>query len=260
MKIKRTERTGRSGLAHEWIFGLNPVIEAIKAGRSIKNILISAGRHDSPRVLEIKKEAEKKNVSIIRTDISYFHSHFPKGHQGIAAEVLPKSYMDLEELLEIPSNRGETPFFILLDCIEDPRNFGAILRIADAAGVHGIVIQSRRAATLGSEVAKSSAGAVEYVHVSMVPNIKHAIWGMKERGITVVGAEIGVEKFIWDLDLRIPIALVIGSEGKGLRKTVKENCDLLVSIPMKGRIKSLNVSIAVGVVVFEIFHQRLHEK
>lgn len=260
MKIKRTERTGKSGLAYEWIFGLNPVLEAVKAGRSIRSILISSGRHDSPKVLEIKKEAEKKNISFVRTDISFFHSHFPKGHQGIAAEVLPKSYTDIDELLEIPSKRNEPPFFVLLDCIEDPRNFGAILRVADAAGVHGIVIQSRRAATLGSEVAKASAGAVEYIPVSMVPNIKHAIRSMKERGITVVGAEVSAKKFVWDLDFRMPIALVIGSEGKGLRKTVRENCDLLVTIPMKGRINSLNVSVAVGVVVFEIFRQRLHKK
>ncbi|MDI6891106.1 MAG: 23S rRNA (guanosine(2251)-2'-O)-methyltransferase RlmB [Thermodesulfovibrionales bacterium] len=257
MKIKRTERTGRSRSDSEWIYGLNPVLEAIRAGRNIKGIFLSLSRQDSPEVFEIKKEAERRNISLMRVDTSFFHAHFPKGHQGIAAKVLPKIYIVLEELLKIPSRRDEPPLFILLDCIEDPRNFGAILRVADAAGVHGIVIQSRRSVTLSSEVSKASAGAAEYVPVSMVANIKHAIQEMKEKGITVIGAEVGVERVAWDLDLKVPLALVIGSEGKGIRKTVKESCDFLVSLPMKGRINSLNVSVAVGILAFEILRQRL---
>lgn len=259
MKIKRTGQTGRSGLAEEWIFGLNPVLEAIRAGRVIKSIILSSGRHDSPKILEIKKEAEKKDIPIVRADAGFFHSNFPKGHQGVAAKVLPKKYIELDELFKIPSKVDEPPLYIILDCIEDLRNFGAILRVADAAGVHGIVIQSRRSVTLSSEVAKSSAGAVEYVPVSIVANIKYAIREMKKIGLTIVGAEAGIGKLVWDLDLRVPLALVVGSEGRGLRKTVKENCDLLVSLPMKGKINSLNVSVAVGIMVFEILRQRSHK-
>jgi 23S rRNA (guanosine2251-2'-O)-methyltransferase len=257
LKTKRIELTGKSKSGSEWIYGLNPVLEAIRSGRNIEGILLSFGKEDSPRILEIEQEAGKRNISLKRANIHFFHAHFPKGHQGVAAKVLPKTYINLEELLEIPSRRGDPPFFIILDCIEDTRNFGAILRVADAAGVHGIVIQSHRSVTLGAEVSKASAGAVEYIPVSMVANIKHAIQEMKERGITIVGAEAGVGKLAWDLDLTIPLTIVIGSEGKGIRKTVKDNCDFLVSLPMKGRINSLNVSVAVGILTFEILRQRV---
>ncbi|MEW6215236.1 MAG: 23S rRNA (guanosine(2251)-2'-O)-methyltransferase RlmB [Nitrospirota bacterium] len=259
MKIKKTGQTGRSGSAEEWIYGLNPVLEVIRAGRDIKGIFLSSSKQDSPKVWEIKREAKKRNISITIADTSFFDTTFPKGHQGVAAKVSPKCYIDLDELLKIPSKRDETPLFIILDCIEDPRNFGAILRVADAAGVHGIVIQSHRSVTVSSEVSKTSAGAVEYVPVSMVANIKHAIYEMKEMGITVVGAEAGAEKIAWDLDLKVPLALVIGSEGEGLRKTVRENCDILVSLPMQGKINSLNVSVATGILAFEILRQRLRK-
>jgi 23S rRNA (guanosine2251-2'-O)-methyltransferase len=256
LKTKRIELTGKSKLGSKWIYGLNPVLEAIRAGRNIESVFLSSSKKDSPKILEIEKEAGRRNISIQRVDISFFHAHFPKGHQSVAAKGLPKTYINLEELLKISSMREDPPLFIILDCIEDPRNFGAILRVADAAGVHGIVIQSHRSVTLSAEVSKASAGAVEYIPVSLVANIKHAIQKMKERGITVVGAEAWVEKLVWDLDLSIPLALVIGSEGKGLRKTVKERCDMLVSLPMKGRINSLNVSVAAGILTFEILRQR----
>ena len=233
------------------------MLEALKAGRNIQALFISSGRHDSPKVIEIKKEAAQRNISIVKADAQFFYSSFPKGHQGVAAKVLPKTYSDLEELLRIPITKGETPLFIILDCIEDPRNFGAIVRVADAAGVHGVIIQSYRSAPVGPEVSKSSAGAVEYVPVTMVPNIKHAIKKIKESGITVVGADAGAENVIWDLDLKIPLALIIGAEGKGLRKTVKEHCDILVRIPMLGKINSLNVSVAAGVVLFDILRQKM---
>jgi 23S rRNA (guanosine2251-2'-O)-methyltransferase len=251
------EHTGRLKSASEWIYGLNPVLEAIRAGRGIKGIFLSSGKKYSPQVIEIKREAEKKNIPLKRMDISFFHAHFPKGHQGVAAKVFPKAFMNIEELFDIPSRKNEPSFFLVLDCIEDPRNFGAILRVADAAGVHGIVIQPYRSVTLSPEVSKVSAGSVEYVPVSLVSNIKNAMREMKERGITIIGAEAGEEKLVWDLDLNLPLALVIGSEGKGLRKTVKDNCDILVSLPMKGRINSLNVSVAVGILAFEILRQRI---
>ncbi|MBM4141205.1 MAG: 23S rRNA (guanosine(2251)-2'-O)-methyltransferase RlmB [Nitrospira sp.] len=239
----------------ERIYGLNPVLEAIRAGRKIQNIFISSSRHNN--VPEIKKEAEGRGIPVKILPPTFFDSTFQKGHQGVAAEVLPKTYINLDDLLRIPVIKNEIPLFIILDCIEDPRNFGAILRVADAAGVHGIVIQSHRSVMLGPEVSKASAGAVEYVPVSMVANVKHAIYEMKERGITVVGADAGADNVAWDIDLKVPLAIVIGSEGKGLRKTVKEHCDILVRIPMHGKINSLNVSVATGIVLFEILRQRM---
>jgi 23S rRNA (guanosine2251-2'-O)-methyltransferase len=261
LKTRMEERTGKSKSGREWIYGLNPVREAIKAGRKIEVILLSSGRKDASRMLEIEREARKKNILLKQKEIQFFHAHFPKGHQGIAAQVLTKTYISIEELLAIPSRRGELPLFIILDLIEDPRNLGAILRVADAAGVHGIIIQSHRSVTLGAEVSKSSAGAVEYVPVSLVTNIKHTMQDMKERGITIMGTEAGVTKVFWETDLRVPLALVIGSEGRGLRKTVRETCDVLISLPMMGKINSLNVSVAAGILTFEILRQRtcMHE-
>jgi 23S rRNA (guanosine2251-2'-O)-methyltransferase len=172
--------------------------------------------------------------------------------------VYPKVSWSLQELLEIPFKKNEAALFLVLDCIEDTRNFGALLRVADAAGIHGVVVQSHRSATLNPLVSKVSAGAVEYVPVSVVPNIKHAIHEMKKRGIKIIGTDVNAEQTVWATDFKEPLALIIGSEGKGLRKTVKTLCDVLISIPMKGRINSLNVSVATGIVVFEIMRHRLH--
>lgn len=257
MKTKKAAQAGKSEPGKEWIYGLNPILEAMRAGRNIECIYLAHGKKDSPKILEIEEESQRKNIFIKNRDIQFFHSHFPKGHQGIAAKVFRKMYISLEKMLEIPSRKGEMPLFIILDLIEDPRNLGAILRVADAAGAHGIVIQSHRSVPLTPDVAKSSAGAVEYVPVSLVNNIKHAMRDMREKGITIAGAEVGADMVIWDLDLRIPLALVIGSEGKGLRKTVKESCDVLLSLPMRGSINSLNVSVAAGILTFEILRQRI---
>jgi len=238
-----------------WIYGLNPVLEALRAGGNIKSVYVSSGRHE--KVIDVRREAEAKRVPVETVEPSFFEGKFPKGHQGIAARVVRKQYISLGELLAIPREKKETPLFVILDGIEDPRNFGAILRSAEAAGIHGVVIQSHRSAGLGPEVAKSSAGASEYVPVAMVPNIKHAIREMKEQGITVIGTEMGEYPPVWNVDLSSPLSVVIGSEGKGARKTVRENCDIIVMIPMKGKINSLNASVAAGIVFFEILRQRV---
>ena len=230
------------------------MLEAIKSGRNIRGIHLSSGRHE--KIYEIKKEAESRNIPVRIADPGFFESTFGKGHQGVAAEVAPKEYISLDELLEIPAGKKELPFFLIVDCLEDPRNLGALLRVADAAGVHGIVLQAYRSVSLGAEVAKVSAGAVEYVPVTMVPNIKYAINEMKKNGILIVGAEAVAEKTPWDLDLNVPLAVVIGSEGRGIRQTVRLLCDVLVNIPMRGTINSLNASVAAGILVFEILHQR----
>jgi 23S rRNA (guanosine2251-2'-O)-methyltransferase len=256
MRPRFTERKKQSDAsqAEDWIYGVNPVLEALAAGRNVKTLYISAARHD--RVGQILGEARMRGIPIETPDLSFFESRFPKGHQGVAARVVPKGYVGLDDLLVIPSERGEVALFLVLDSIEDPRNFGAILRSADASGVHGVVIQAYRAAGVGPQVSKSSAGAVEHVPVSVVPNIKHAIRRMKDEGITVIGAEADATTALWDADLSIPLCIVIGSEGKGMRMTVKEQCDLVVGLPMKGKINSLNVSVASGVILFEVFRQR----
>jgi len=244
-------------LDSEWVYGLNPVLEALKAGRNIKRIFLSSNRHE--KIEEIKKEAGLRNIPVKIADPFFFDRQFSKGHQGIAAEAAAKGYISLDELLGIPAARKEIPLFVILDCIEDPRNLGAILRVADAAGIHGIIIQSHRSAGLGAEVSKVSAGAVEYVPVCMVTNIKHAIHALKEKEITIIGAEACAANSIWDMDLTVPVALVIGSEGKGLRKTVIASCDLLANIPMLGKMNSLNVSVAAGILAFEIMRQRIRK-
>lgn len=240
-----------------WIYGLNPVLEALRAQRNIKEVYISSGRHE--KLFLVKKETESRGIVLRIVDVAFFNERFPKGHQGIAVKVSEKGYMDLYELLDIPEKRNEIPFFLILDCIEDPGNVGAILRSADAAGVHGVIVQEHRSAGLSPAVSKASAGAVEYVPVSQVSNIKHAISEMKEREITIIGAESGSVNMPWDVDFSVPAGLVIGSEGRGLRKTVAEKCDFVVSIPMRGRVNSLNVSAAGAVLMFEVLRQRVRK-
>lgn len=257
MKTRKIGRTGRSGSAEDWVCGINPLLEALRAGRRIKNIFVSSSRHE--KVSAIKREALLRNIPVAIVEPAFLDNMFHKGHQGVAATVLPKQQVPLGELLEVPVLRNELPFFLILDCIEDPRNFGALLRVADAAGMHGVVIQSHRSVSLGADVAKVSAGALEYVPVSVVPNIKHAIREMKENAITIVGADAGAQNILWDVDLSMPVALVVGSEGKGLRRTVSDFCDTLVKIPMSGRVNSLNVSVAASVIAFEILRQRVQK-
>lgn len=255
MKTKKTGPAGKSKSRDEWIYGLNPVLEAVRSGREVKAVIISSSRRENLQAIE--QEVLFRGLKLRREDSAFFEGRFPKGHQGIAAVVAPRVYLNLEELLDIPSKRGETPFFLILDCLEDPRNFGAILRVADAGGVHGVAIQSHRSVALGPEAVKASAGAAEHIPVAMVANIKHAIREMKQAGITVLGAEAEGARVVWDTDLSVPLAVVIGSEGKGLRRTVKEDCDMLVSLPMKGKVNSLNASVATGAIIFEVMRQRM---
>jgi 23S rRNA (guanosine2251-2'-O)-methyltransferase len=256
LKTRKTSPPGKSR-SDAWIYGLNPVLEAIRSGRAVRTVVVSTSRRDDRLVTE---EVTSRGVKFRRENPPFFDERFPKGHQGIAALVEPRKYLGLEELLAIPSGKGESPLFLILDCLEDPRNLGAILRVADAGGVHGVVIQSHRSADLGPEAVKASAGAAEHIPLAMVANVKHAIREMKEAGITVVGAEAEEGGVAWETDLSVPLALVIGSEGKGLRKTVKESCDALVSLPMKGRVNSLNASVATGIIIFEIMRQRRSKK
>jgi 23S rRNA (guanosine2251-2'-O)-methyltransferase len=255
LRTKKKGLPGRSRSPEDWVYGLNPVREALRGGRRILSVYISASRRE--KVPEIEDALALQGMQARKVDESFFEERFAKGHQGIAAHMAPREYSDLEDLLLVPAQKGQSPLFLLLDGIEDPRNFGSILRVADAGGVHGVVIQSHRAASLTSETVKASAGASEHVMISMVPNIKHAIRAMKDGGIVIVGAEADGEVTAWEADLAEPVALVVGSEGAGMRRTVKEQCDLVVRLPMQGKVNSLNASVATGIIIFEIMRQRM---
>lgn len=239
----------------EWIYGVNPVIEAIRSGRDITRIYISSSRKE--KLKHILREAERRHIDLTVVEKGFFDLRFPKGHQGMAALVEKKGPLSLEDLIDIPYQRSEPAFFVVLDCIEDPRNVGAIIRTAEAAGVHGVILQAYRSSGISPEMVKTSAGAIEYMPVSIVPNIKQAIRLMKERGILVIGAEAGDYPAPWDVDLTGSVGIIVGSEGKGLRRTVKDSCDIIVSLPMRGKVNSLNVSVATGVLLFEILRQNL---
>lgn len=177
-------------------------------------------------------------------------------HQGVIAYAAAKDYVDLDDLLALSRKRGEPPLYCILDGIEDPHNLGAILRTADASGIHGVVIRSRRAVGLTAAVAKASAGAVEYVPVARVANIAQTIEMLKKNNVWVVGIDLGGEADYTQMDFTVPSAIVIGAEGKGVSDLVRKRCDRIASIPMKGRISSLNASVAAALVMYEAFRQR----
>jgi 23S rRNA (guanosine2251-2'-O)-methyltransferase len=237
-----------------WVYGNNPVYEALRANRAIFIYISKKRQKDLEKII---LTAESKKVPVEFKDDSFF-DRFCKGHQGIAAVVKEKTFLSIEELLKVPGLLGEVPFFLILDGLEDPRNFGAILRVVDASGIHGVVLQSHRSVRITETVSKASAGAVEFVNISHVVNIKHAIDKMKRLGIAIFGAEVGSDLTPWNVDMKVPLAIVIGSEGKGIRLTVKRMCDFLISLPMKGMVNSLNVSVATGIIAYEVLRQRSH--
>lgn len=238
----------------DWLYGVNPVFEALKAG-VVKAVYIAASRQRQADL--IKSEASKRGVSVkIIHDPEFFDRKFPKGHQGVAAVVEGQESIDIDDLLSIPATKGEPAFFAALDLLEDPRNFGAVLRSADAAGVHGVLSQKRRATGLTAEAIKASAGAASHVPLCVLSNIKHGIRKMKDSGIMIIGAEAGSDKSPWDVDLTAPLALVIGGEGGGVRRTVGELCDTIISLPMRGQVNSLNASVAAGILMYEVLRQR----
>jgi 23S rRNA (guanosine2251-2'-O)-methyltransferase len=251
MRVEHTEEE-IEGL---WLYGVNPVLEALKAGHAVGDVYIWAGRKQTA---EIKAEAEARGLPVkVMHDPEFFDRRFPKGHQGVAALVKAENLVDLDALMEIPTARAEAAFFVVLDQVEDPRNLGAILRSAEAAGAHGVVMQERRSAPLGPVAMKTSAGAAGLVPICVVTNIKEALRRMEDEGYAIVGADADGDVAPWALDLSGPVALVIGSEGSGMRRTVKESCHHLLALPMRGRVASLNASVAAGVIIYEIVRQRV---
>ncbi len=238
------------------IEGRNAVLEAFRSGRTIDKLFIAEGNEDGP-IRSILREAKKKHtkVQFVSKDRLDQMSETMK-HQGVIAYAASYEYASLEDMFALAEERGEAPFILFLDKIEDPHNLGAIIRTANLAGAHGVVILKDGAAGLTATAVKASAGAIHYTPVAKVTNLTKTIKELKERGMWFVCADMS-GKTMYDLNLTGPIGLVIGNEGNGVSRLVKENCDMIAKIPMKGDIDSLNASVAAGVLTYEIVRQRM---
>lgn len=236
--------------------GRNAVIEAFRSGKPVDKLFVLDGCQDGP-VRTIIREAKKHDTIInFVTKERLDQISETKKHQGVIAYAAAYEYSEVEDMLELAKKKGEDPFLILLDNIEDPHNLGAIIRTANLAGAHGVIIPKRRAVGLTATVAKTSAGALNYTPVAKVTNLAKTMEELKEKGLWFVCADMGGES-MYQLNLTGPIGMVIGNEGDGVSRLVKEKCDFIASIPMKGDIDSLNASVAAGVLAYEIVRQRL---
>ena len=238
------------------IEGRNAVIEAFRSGKPIDKVFVLDGCHDGP-VRTVVREAKKHDTILNFVTKERLDQLSETGkHQGVIAYAAAYEYSEVEDMLELAKKKGEDPFIIILDNIEDPHNLGAIIRTANLAGAHGVIIPKRRAAGLTAVVAKTSAGALNYTPVAKVTNIAKTMEELKEKGLWFVCADMGGE-LMYKMNLTGPIGLVIGNEGEGVGRLVKEKCDFVASIPMKGDIDSLNASVAAGVLAYEIVRQRM---
>lgn len=241
----------------EQIEGRNAVLEAFRSGRCVDKLFVLDGCQDGP-VRTIVREAHKKDTIINYVSKERLDNLSETGaHQGVIAQVAAYEYASVEDILEKAREKGEPPFVFVLDNIEDPHNLGAIIRTANLAGAHGVIIPKRHAAGLTATVAKTSAGALNYTPVAKVTNLTRTIEDLKKEGIWFVCADMGGET-MYRLNLTGPIGLVVGNEGEGVSRLIREKCDYVASIPMKGDIDSLNASVAAGVLAYEIVRQRLN--
>lgn len=237
----------------DYIVGRNAVMEALKAGRPLDSVLIARGERQGS-IGAIVARCRENGIPVKETDSRKLDA-MAANHQGVIAIAACKDYVTLEELFKAAEEKGEPPFFIVCDELEDPHNLGAILRTAEAAGAHGVVVPRRRSVGLTGAVYKASAGAVEYVPVARVTNITDALKEMKKRGMWIYGLDMDGEDWC-STDLTGAMALVVGSEGRGVSRLVREACDFVLSLPMSGRINSLNASVACGIVLYEAARQR----
>ncbi len=238
------------------IEGRNAVLEAFRAGKTIDKLFVQDGCQDGP-VLSVKREAKKQDTLIKYVTKERLDQMSETGkHQGVIAVAAAYEYAEVEDILRTAREKGEPPFLLLLDNIEDPHNLGAIIRTANLAGAHGVIIPKNRAVGLTATVARTSAGALNYTPVAKVTNLAKTIEELKKEGMWFVCADMG-GTVMYQLDLKGPVGLVIGNEGEGVGRLVKEKCDMVASIPMRGDIDSLNASVAAGVLSYEIVRQRL---
>ena len=238
------------------IEGRNPVIEALRSDAEIDTILINkdVAQGSLNKIFEL---AKKKNILIKNVDRALLDRLSEnKRHQGVIAEAMEYQYKDIDHIFDYAKEKNEKPFIVILDEITDVHNLGSIIRSAECLGAHGLIIPKRRAAQINGVAAKSSAGAIEYLPVCRVTNIRDTLETLKEKGLWIYGADMEAEKYIYEEKFDVPVGLVIGSEGSGLGRLVKEKCDILIKIPMKGNINSLNASNAASIIIYEIMKQR----
>lgn len=255
--IKREKTENHNG--HTLVIeGRNAVLEAFRSGRTIDKLFVLDGCQDGP-VRTIVREAKKHGTLLNFVGKERLNQLSQTGkHQGVIAYAAAYDYAEIDDMLKLAGERGEDPFLFILDGIEDPHNLGAIIRTANIVGAHGVIIPKRRAAGLTATVAKTSAGALNYTPVAKVTNLVKTIEELKEKGLWFVCADMDGET-MYDLNLTGPVGLVIGNEGEGVSRLVKEKCDYIAGIPMKGEITSLNASVAGGVLAYEILRQRMHK-
>ncbi len=237
--------------------GRNSVLELLESKKDINKIFVTKGeKHGSiNKIIAIAKE---RRIIIVEKDRRQMEQIAQtNNYQGVIAIVPPFEYCEIEDILEEAKNRNEDPFVLILDGIEDPHNLGSIIRTAETAGVHGIIIPKRRAASVNATVNKTSAGAVEHMKIARVTNISDSIQKLKDAGLWICGTDINTQTYYYNQDLTGPLGIVIGNEGSGMSEKVRKNCDFLVKIPMKGKVTSLNASVSTGIVVYEAVKQRL---
>jgi len=238
------------------VYGRNAVLELLKSNKDINKIFIERGeKHGS--INEIIAKAKDARIVTVEVEKSKLDFMTSENHQGVIAIVPPFNYCEVEDILDLAKQRNETPFVVILDGIEDPHNLGAIIRTAETAGVHGIVIPKRRSASVNSTVSKVSVGATTYMKIARVNNLNDTIRKLKDAGLWIIGTDGDAKNYYYNENLTGPIAIVIGSEGFGMSKLVKDNVDILVKIPMKGKITSLNASVAAGIVMYEVVKQNV---
>lgn len=236
------------------VAGRNSVLELLKSDKDINKIYVSRGeRHGS--INEIIARAKEKRVVLVEVEMSKL-DNMADNHQGVVAVVPPFNYCEVEDILDLAKEKNEDPFILILDGIEDPHNLGSIIRTAETAGVHGIIIPKRRNVAVNSTVSKVSTGATAYVKVARVNNLNETIRKLKDAGLWVIGTDGDANTLYYNQDLKGPLAIIVGSEGFGMSKLVKENADILIKIPMKGKITSLNASVSAGIVIYEAVKQR----
>lgn len=242
-------------MSQEWIAGKNPVIEALKSDRDINKIWIAEGSQKGQMqvVIGIAKE---RNVLVQFVPKQKIDQMTEENHQGVIAQVAAYQYAEVEDMFQLAAKKGEIPFFLILDELEDPHNLGSILRTADAAGVHGVIIPKRRAVGLTATVAKLSTGAIEYIPVARVTNLARTMDELKERGVWIFGTDAKGSSDYRTMDATLPLAVVIGSEGKGMGRLIRDKCDFLIHLPMSGHVTSLNASVAAALLMYEVHRKR----
>lgn len=256
-EVSKNKENSQAEEREDIVIGRNAVIEALKGEGTIETLYISNGNLEGS-IKTIVGLAKEKRVIIREVDKRKLDSMCNgEVHQGVIAKITPYKYSQVSDILELAEKRGESPFIVILDEVEDPHNLGSIIRTAELFGVHGIIIPKRRSASVTSTVYKSSVGAVEHVKIAKVTNLNATIEELKESGIWVYGADIRAEEYSYQVDFSGPCALIIGNEGRGISKLTVQKCDKLIKIPMVGKINSLNASVAGGIMMYEVLKGRL---